>query len=1002
MKRYARVAWFVGTVLAAVGPAASADWPQFLGPDRDNKSADTGLLKTWPEGGPPRLWEATGIGEGWSTVAIAGDRIYTTGSVEGGCVITALDMDGKRVWTRKNGQAWSGSYPGTRSTPTIADGLLFHLSGIGNLVCLKADSGEPVWSANIRERFGGRNITWGLAESPLVFDDRVVCTPGGEEVSMVALDRKTGKVIWECKGAGDRAGYASPILVEYKGLKQIVTVMSQSVVGVRASDGKLLWKFPHKVYADENILAPIFHEGFLIVSGCVRKGTTCLQLDVSGDTCSVKVRWHNPTLDNKQGGLVLAGGRIYGFAEHLGRSTPWVCIDFTSGTDIFRSAPVESSYMFRSGCLTYADGMFYLYSDDGRLVLARATDKGFEVAGRLALKEPGKRPTWAFPVVCGGRLYVRYGDRLAAYSVQAPPKPRERPVQQAKPPSPNEAELLARIEAGDLPQGYDPARHQEYVDRRIAALSPQQRAEIGRLWREKQRLDPDMSNRGKSFVKIMEYVAAEPGGKPPKRPANVVILLADDLGWQDIGCYGGPAKTPALDALAAQGVRFTDFHAGASVCSPSRATLLTGRQHMRAGIYHVLQDTTHNAHLLEREVTIAEVLKQAGYGTAHFGKWHLGLTSSNRKKPSPAEHGFDYWFGLANGADPSQKDPVNFIRNGKRVGPLKGYSCQIVVDDAIQWLSEQRRADQPFFLNVWFNEPHSVLAAPDEIVSRYGGLKDPAALYSGAIDNTDRAIARLVAKLKDMGELENTLIIYSSDNGSYREDRNGGLRGDKGSNFEGGIRSPGIFYWPRGIAGGRVEYEPAGAVDLLPTICGLLGVDKPKGVHLDGSDLSPLLTGRGKFHREQPLFWHLPTSYPSAALRDGRYMLAGYRDYELPQDREAMATLFNQIAKLVRKEDGKPSDAELRARIFNREFDQPEARRLSIQYVRLNEFQESWIPLIRSGGFRRFELYDLASDPQQKTDVSARHPDVVARLRKQLLEINTSVMADAPLWSGKQ
>jgi len=423
---------------------------------------------------------------------------------------------------------------------------------------------------------------------------------------------------------------------------------------------------------------------------------------------------------------------------------------------------------------------------------------------------------------------------------------------------------------------------------------------------------------------------------------------------------------------------------------------------MRTGIYHVLQDTAHSAHLLEREVTIAEVLKQAGYGTAHFGKWHLGLTSSNRKKPSPAEHGFDYWFGLANGADPSQKDPVNFIRNGKRVGPLRGYSCQIVVDDAIQWLSEQRRADQPFFLNVWFNEPHSVLAAPDEIVSRYGGLKDPAALYSGAIDNTDRAIARLVAKLKDMGELENTLIIYSSDNGSYRADRNGGLRGDKGSSFEGGIRSPGIFYWPRGIAGGRVEYEPAGAVDLLPTICGLLGIDKPKGVHLDGSDLSPLLTGRGKFQREQPLFWHLPTSYPSAALRDGRYMLAGYRDYELPQDREAMAEVFNQIAKLVRKEDGKPTDAELRTRIFNREFDQPEARRLSIQYVRLNEFQESWIPLIRSGGFRRFELYDLASDPQQKTDVSARHPDVVARLRKQLLEINTSVMADAPLWSGKQ
>jgi len=488
---------------------------------------------------------------------------------------------------------------------------------------------------------------------------------------------------------------------------------------------------------------------------------------------------------------------------------------------------------------------------------------------------------------------------------------------------------------------------------------------------------------------------------PIERKPNVVVLLADDLGWKDLGCYGGPVKTPTLDALAAQGVRFTDFHAGCAVCSPSRATLLTGRQHMRTGIYHVLQDSMHNAHLLEREVTIAKVLKEAGYATAHFGKWHLGLTWGNRKKPSPTEHGFDYWFGLANGAGPSQKDPVNFIRNGKRVGPLKGYSCQIVVDDAIRWLNEHRLPHQPFFLNVWFNEPHSVLAAPDEIVSQYGGLNDPAALYSGAVDNTDRAIARLLAKLKDMGVMENTLIIYSSDNGSYRHDRNGGLRGAKGSNFEGGIRSPGIFCWPRGIKGGRIETEPAGSVDLLPTICRLLGIDKPKGVHLDGADLSPLLTGRGTFQRPQPLFWYLPTSYPAAAIRDGRYVLMAYRDYQLPQDRRAMSEVFNKIAALVRKEDGEPSDAELRGRIFNQEFDEPEARRLSIQYVMLNTFQEAWIPLIKTGGFGRFELYDLDTDPKQEKDISAQHPEVAARLKQQLLAIQASVMADGPDWHLK-
>jgi len=405
-------------LVLAVETASVADWPQFHGPNRDNKSLDTGLLKTWPEGGPQRIWEATGIGEGYSCVAIARGKIYVTGEIDGDCVITALDSDGNKVWTQKNGKAWAGSYPGTRSTPTITgDGLLYHESGIGNLVSLKADTGEVVWSVNILEEFDGRNITWGLAESPLVAGDLVICTPGGEEVSMVALDRKTGKAVWKCRGAKDKPGYASPILVDYQGLKQIVTVMAQSAVGVRASDGKLLWRYPHKVYADENILTPLFQDGFLILSGCVRKGSTSLRLSVSDNECSVMQQWHNETLDNKQGGMVLVNGRLYGYAELGSRRAPWVCVDFKTGETIFRSAPLKSSYKYKSGSLTYADGMFYLYSDNGNVAVAKATDTGFEVTGRLQIEEPGERPTWAHPVVCGGRLYVRYGDKLGAYDI---------------------------------------------------------------------------------------------------------------------------------------------------------------------------------------------------------------------------------------------------------------------------------------------------------------------------------------------------------------------------------------------------------------------------------------------------------------------------------------------------------------------------------------------------------------------------------------------------------
>jgi len=486
-----------------------------------------------------------------------------------------------------------------------------------------------------------------------------------------------------------------------------------------------------------------------------------------------------------------------------------------------------------------------------------------------------------------------------------------------------------------------------------------------------------------------------------KRP-NVVVLLADDLGFRDIGCYGGPVKTPALDGLAARGVRFTDFYSGAAVCSPSRATLLTGRQHLRAGIYSWINDYEQNAHLLQREVTLAEVLKDHGYETVHLGKWHLGMpTRPKPNKPTPTDHGFDSWFATWNNAEPSHKDPINFIRNGKPVGKMDGFACQLVVDEAIFWLDETRDRDKPFFLNVWFHEPHAPIAAPDEIVSRYGKLNDPAAVYSGTIDNTDRAIARLLKKLEQVSAPEDTLIVYSSDNGGYRADRVGHLRGIKGSNYEGGIRVPGIFSWPGKIRQGHVEHEPAGQVDLLPTVCGLLGIDTPQGVHLDGSDLSPLLTGRADpFTRHQPLFWLLPASGPAAAIREGQYSLVAHRNYEFPKDKKAMDILRKQIEETLRKKG--TLEQETRGSTLDKQmfegFKDREAEQLRGQYIRLNMFNESWIPAIKAGTYRHFELFDLAVDPSQKTDVSKQHADVFERLKRQLLDLHAGVMADAPDW----
>ena len=438
---------------------------------------------------------------------------------------------------------------------------------------------------------------------------------------------------------------------------------------------------------------------------------------------------------------------------------------------------------------------------------------------------------------------------------------------------------------------------------------------------------------------------------------NIIFLLADDLGLRDVGCYGGPIHTPAIDTLAEKGTRFTTFYSGSAVCSPSRATMLTGRQHIRTGIYSWVHDPSQKSHLLETEITIPEVLKEQGYSTAHFGKWHLGLPYGKYKnKPTPDKHGFDYWFLTENNASPSHKNPRNFIRNGTPIGKTEGYSSHIVINDALDWLQKKQtqKQESPFFLNIWFHEPHRKMAAPDECISPYlkdgdtGVGRDSAALYSGTIDNTDRAIKKLLLYLEEQNLMKDTLIVYSSDNGSFRSDRVGVLKGKKGSNYQGGLRVPGIFCWPAKIKSGIEIEEPAGLVDMMATICDFVGYKMPEEIHLDGSSLQPLLTGAPKnFKRLQPFFWHFAESKQIVGIRDGNYSLLACPDYEF-------------------------SNGE--------------------------KFNEAWIPTIKEGGYRDFELYDLDKDPMQKNDLAKQRPELLLSLKNKLLNINASVMAEGSDW----
>jgi len=396
-------------VLAGACLGAAADWPQWRGPNRDDISTETGLLKQWPRGGPKLLWTARGIGAGFSTVAIANGTIYTAGNVGSSAVVTALALDGKTRWRTKVAPAHKVSYPGTRSTPTVDGGRVYYENADGTLACLDAKSGKAVWSLNILKKFNGRNITWALAESPLVDGQKLVVCPGGPQSAMVALDKTTGKTIWVCKGAGDKPGYASPIVVDYQGLRQYVTLTSRAAIGVHAKTGEMLWRFPHKTSYDANIPTPVFSDGYLFICSGYGSGGELLKLNVEGQKCSVEQVWKTKALDNHHGGVLLVGGHLYG-SSHRGK---WICLDFKTGDVKYSASGVGK------GSVTYADGMLYTYSERGTVGLVRATPDGHDVISQFRVPPGGKGPNWPFPVVCGGRLYVRHGDLLFAYDIKA-------------------------------------------------------------------------------------------------------------------------------------------------------------------------------------------------------------------------------------------------------------------------------------------------------------------------------------------------------------------------------------------------------------------------------------------------------------------------------------------------------------------------------------------------------------------------------------------------------
>jgi len=401
-----------GLIMASAAYAAAQDpfWPQFHGPNRDNLSAEKGLLKKWPEGGPTLLWRGQGLGHGYSSVSISSGMIYTAGNIGKDTVITALGLDGKVRWQVKNGKAWTGDRPGSRGTPTISGGRLYHESPLGDVICLEAKTGKKLWQLNILDKFRSKHPTWALAESLLIDGEHLICCPGGPQTCMVALDKNTGAVIWKAPSTKELAGYASPILVENEGLRIIITLTSKAMIGVNADTGELLWHVKHLSYADENVFTAIYHDAHIFISS-IKAGSVKWKLNVKDGEASVEEIWRSKELDNHHGGGVLVNGYVYA-SSCIYNGPKWICLDWETG---------QKKYVDRGigkGSLTYADGMLYMLGEGGVVGLVRPTPTNYALVSSFQIPKGGRGPSWAHPVVCGGRLYIRHGEYLYAYRIR--------------------------------------------------------------------------------------------------------------------------------------------------------------------------------------------------------------------------------------------------------------------------------------------------------------------------------------------------------------------------------------------------------------------------------------------------------------------------------------------------------------------------------------------------------------------------------------------------------
>jgi len=415
----------IACFVAAAVAADSASWPTFRGPERTAISPDTGLLKEWPEGGPKLVWETAGAGGGYSSLAIAGDKIYTFGDGPS----TAEDKDeylscfnvadGKQLWTSKVGPAYEINYRGGRSTPTVDGERIYIVTPHGELVCCETAAGKEVWRKDLKKDFGGnKGDGWGYSESVLVDGDKVVCTPGGAKATIVALNKLTGDKLWQTDREGNRgAGHASIVVATIGGTRVYVQTTSSGPMGVRAEDGKLLWTYDFPPITAV-IPTPVIRDVLVFaVAGYSRGGRGVLLKQTPAADGEVKVEEiyaPKQELKNKHGGVVLIGDYLYGDSDD--RGMPY-CAELMTGKIVWTRGRSEGPGG-GSAAIVAADGCLYIRYADGTMVLAEASPESYKVMGSFTIPGKGKEASWSHPVIVGGRLYLREWDRILCYELR--------------------------------------------------------------------------------------------------------------------------------------------------------------------------------------------------------------------------------------------------------------------------------------------------------------------------------------------------------------------------------------------------------------------------------------------------------------------------------------------------------------------------------------------------------------------------------------------------------